>query len=277
METGVRFRWLGVAGVEIAANGEVLVVDPYLTRFPFWRQWIGAVQPNTELIAKLIPRCDYVLVSHSHHDHVMDVPSIVSNTGAVAMGSPNTCRLLEIHGIAAEQIRRIDTGDTLTLGSFQVQVLLAEHMPLPLEHLFNGPLRPNLRPPLRVLDYRMDFCFSFRIEAAGHSFLNWRSGSAEGALPADVLFVSPMGSRAFYQSLLGTVRPRIVVPVHWDNFYRPLSVPIRPMFSRASKLLPPLRRLQFARFEEMMAEIAPHVRLLVPEALRTYEMDALRR
>jgi len=271
MQIAVQFRWLGVAGIEITAGDEVLVIDPHFTRFPCWRQWIGRVRPNAALTAEKVPRCNYVLVSHAHWDHLMDAPDVMRNTGAVAMGSPNACRLLALDGIPAERIRRIEAGETLTLGSFRVEVIPARHLPLPLDHLFSGPLRAGLHPPLRALDYKMDSCFSFRIRAGGVEFLNWRSVSTVGAVPADVLFVSPTARIPFYQSLLGKVQPRVVVPVHWDDFYRPLSKPIRPMLTSTGKVFPRFKRLDIDGFEGTIARVAPGARVVIPEAFRVYD------
>ncbi len=50
------------------------------------------------------PRCDFVLVTHAHWDHLMDVPDVVLNTGATALGSANTCQLLALLGVAPEPI-----------------------------------------------------------------------------------------------------------------------------------------------------------------------------
>ena len=46
MPEGVRFRWLGVAGVEIRAQGCTLAIDPYLTRIPFRSLWFGRVRSS---------------------------------------------------------------------------------------------------------------------------------------------------------------------------------------------------------------------------------------
>ncbi|MHB8278441.1 MAG: hypothetical protein ACYDIA_12415 [Candidatus Humimicrobiaceae bacterium] len=42
------------------------------------------------------------MVTHSHIDHLMDVPAIINNTGCKVYGSNNTCKLLsycEIHDL----------------------------------------------------------------------------------------------------------------------------------------------------------------------------------
>ena len=147
MGPAIRFRWLGVAGIELSVNDQVLSIDPYLTRLPFWRVAFGRVRPNRELIAEQIQHCYFVLVTHAHFDHLMDVPDVVRNTGAVALGSANTCRLLATLGVPPAQIRLIEIGDPLALGDFRVEVLLAEHATFVGRWPFSGPLPPSLRLP----------------------------------------------------------------------------------------------------------------------------------
>ena len=43
-KTGQRYpemRWLGVAGIELRVNKQILVIDPFVTRPPFRRMWFG--------------------------------------------------------------------------------------------------------------------------------------------------------------------------------------------------------------------------------------------
>ena len=78
----ISFRWLGAAGIELETSGEVLLVDPYLTRIPLWKTLFGRIQPDMSAVQS-IEKCDYILVTHSHFDHLLDVPPIVLKTGAI--------------------------------------------------------------------------------------------------------------------------------------------------------------------------------------------------
>src|SRR5207249_5512425 len=98
MRNSVSFRWLGVAGVELTANGRTLAIDPFFSRPPFKRYLFGPISPDRTLVREKLTCCDYVLVSHAHWDHVMDVPEVALHTGALTFGSPNTCRLLTLLG-----------------------------------------------------------------------------------------------------------------------------------------------------------------------------------
>src|SRR5690348_9112515 len=142
-----QIRWLGVAGIELRVNGQILVIDPFVTRPPFIRIWWGRVHSDAELAAKTVPQADFVLVTHAHWDHVMDVPAVIEKTGATAYGSPNTCQLLSILGVAEEQIHEIKVEDQLTLGKFRVQIFSAEHGLVLGRPFATGSIAPNLQPP----------------------------------------------------------------------------------------------------------------------------------
>jgi len=266
-------RWLGVAGIELRANEQILVIDPFVTRPPLRLMWWGRVRSDTALAAETVPHADFVLVTHAHWDHVMDVPAVIDQTRTTAYGSPNTCQLLTILGVAKERLHEIKVGDQLTLGTFQVEILPAEHGLVLGRPFAIGSLALHLRPPLRMRDYRMDACFSFLIEVGGLRFLDWSSKQVESAPLADVLFVKPLQERAYYEDLLGVAQPRIVIPIHWDDFMRPLSQPLRPMLKPPRLAFPPLARVDLTAFRQMIKRIAPQTQVFLPEIFRLYELN----
>jgi L-ascorbate metabolism protein UlaG (beta-lactamase superfamily) len=266
------FRWLGVAGIELRAGEHTLAIDPFVTR-PTWRRlWHGRVEPDSALVAQKLPRCDAVLVTHPHWDHVLDVPEVARRSNADVYGSANTCHLLEVLGAARSRLHLLAAGDCLQMGPFGVEVLPAIHTRILGRPFLVGPLADELHPPLRLLDYRMDVDFSFRVSAGSYTLLDWSSESAEGATPADVLFVKPFGTRTYYAELLDAARPQLVIPIHWDNFLRPLSKPLRPMMRPPVWSLRPLRRVDLSAFRRMLGELAPDVDVFVPEMFRAYDL-----
>ena len=273
MDTSLRLRWLGVAGLELSAGEETLTIDPYFTRIPMLRAWFGRVRPDSGLIAEKIERCDSVLITHAHFDHLMDVPDVVRNTGAKALGSPNSCRLLSACGVPEDKARGIRAGDALDLGSFRVDVFEAQHMKV--LGFSPGILPAALKPPLRARDYRMDDDFSFLVTAGGLRLLTDPGERPDGAVQAHVLFVFPYREDSYYEALLPLVRPTLVVPVHWDDFFRPLSKPIRPSF-KVPRLAAPLpRRIDLAAFSLLVGRVAPEASVLTPEIFRSYDLVEL--
>jgi len=271
MDQAVRFRWLGIAGIELRASDQILVIDPFVTRPSFRHMWLGRVRSNSALVTAAVPQCDFVLVTHAHHDHIMDVPGVIQQTGAMAFGSPNTCRLLTILGVPEERIHKIKVGDRFPLGHFQVEVLPAEHLKVP--GFSPGPLLPRLQPPLRIRDYRIDTCFSFLIEVGGQRWLDWSSACSEPALPADVLWVAPGANAAYYEALLTVVQPRIILPIHWDDLFRPLSKPVRPYWKTPRLGFPPLKRVDLTEFRHMIKQIAPEAKVFIPEMFHRYDLS----
>jgi L-ascorbate metabolism protein UlaG (beta-lactamase superfamily) len=263
VDSTVRFRWLGAAGIELVAGGEVLLIDPFVTRPPWSQLLVGRVAPDEELIARVIEQSDYILVSHAHYDHLLDVPEIARRTGARVYGSPNTCGIAAACQVPASQIGEVTSGQVLSLGPFAVEVLEAEHVKTPADRVLNGPLAPDLSPPLRLRDYRMDHCFRFRIHVDDVRVLH-SPGRAE---PADLLCVGTHAPDSVYQASLPTAHPKAVVPIHWDNFFRPLSRPICELRK------PGGRRLD--EFLALVERLAPQANLLVPKALQARDLAPL--
>lgn len=270
-----RYRWLGAAGLELHLDGVVLLIDPFLTRPPAWKVFsLKGVMPDRASLKRNIPRADYILVTHSHYDHLLDVPEIIQMTGARVAGSENTCKIIGLHGVAQDQISLIKIGDRLTVGPFSVEVFPARHTRTPLDRWINGPLPPRVnqgRLPIRLVDYRMDACFSFRIQAGNLTIMVGNQPT-----PADILFISPFYSPSDLEEILGSISPRLVVPIHWDNFTQPLSAPLQPMLVTGLQgwgFWPPVRLIHLGEFAERIHKIHPGITIKQPTIfkLETYE------
>jgi L-ascorbate metabolism protein UlaG (beta-lactamase superfamily) len=264
-------RWLGVAGLELTLDGQVLLVDPYLTRIPFWQQWIGTIAPRRKLVRGLVPAAHAVLVTHAHYDHLVDVPEILTFTGAQAYGSANTCQLLDCAGIPERQIQQVVPGEKIDQGVFQVEVLKAEHGWAP--GFGPGALKPDLRPPLKARDLRMDACYSYLIYAAGLRLLV-AAGDMQGQAPqAEILFANPTYRYASDREYLRQVQPKVIIPIHWDDFWRPLDQPLRPGFQPPRWRFPQLSPVDLTFYQQSLEAVAPQARLIVLDRLGRYAVD----
>jgi len=67
----MKITYLGHASFSIEAHGKTLIVDPYITA--------NELAKNID-INKL--EADYILLTHAHGDHILDVEVIAKNTGA---------------------------------------------------------------------------------------------------------------------------------------------------------------------------------------------------
>jgi L-ascorbate metabolism protein UlaG (beta-lactamase superfamily) len=256
----LKFRWLGVAGIELKAGEQVLAIDPFLTR----PSLIGLIKPvlsNTKLVMEKIPHCDGILVTHPHWDHLMDVPTVIQHSGAIAYGSSNTCRLLNLLGVPGSQVREVHVGDSISMGAYVVEVIQGQHSWIPFSRWFNGEISADLQPPLRLQDYRMDISLGYRIEVDGIRVLVCAAQSQ----PADVLFMVAQESMEYYRDLFSKMQPSVVVPIHWDNFIRPLNKPLHN-FTRPG-------RMQLSQLTDLIHTLRPEATVIIPEIFREYTFN----
>jgi L-ascorbate metabolism protein UlaG (beta-lactamase superfamily) len=264
-------RWLGNAGYELKIGKQTLLIDPFLTRPHPKNIYFGRVSPDLAAIEHHIQKADHILVSHAHFDHFMDVPAIARRTGAVIHGSGNSCRLAQAQGIPAEKTHPISDYDTFFLGDIEIQAIPAAHPWLPV--YTNGQLNQVNRIPMRLRDYRMDGCFSFLVTYQGKRLLVWSSISTTGALPADIVICRAVSGRGWYKRLFSAVRPKIVIPSHWDDMFAPLSEPVRPFFSPPRLAWPPLERIDLKKFEDKVIETWPECRVMIPQRFIEFPIE----
>lgn len=92
----ITLDWLGTATWRLTIGDLVLFLDAYMDRVP--------EAPPVGLSTRDVTKADYVLVGHSHFDHLAGAEVIAANTGAKIIGSHESCRVMREKGIPAEQL-----------------------------------------------------------------------------------------------------------------------------------------------------------------------------
>lgn len=258
-------RWLGTAGYELAYDGCTILIDPYVTRVSLGTFLLAPLRPNEEIVARTIERADAVFVGHSHFDHALDVPLIARRTGAHVYGSVSTAALLRASGVGAEQIHECSGGEIIEVGPFRVRMVPSEHSCIGLGRRvpYAGDIPCSCEMPMRGYDYRCGQVFGLAISVAGLRL--YHAGSAnliDDAIEerdSDVFLMGISGRFAterYIARVLRRLTPRLVVPMHYDNFFRPLQRPMR--------LLP---RTKFGEFSDEVFRFDRQI------AIRTLEID----
>ena len=176
-----------------------------------------------------------LFIAHTHPDHAMDAPYIVQKTGAHLYGTESTLNLGRGGDVAEDQMSRYKFGEDIKIGKFTVSVQPGKHTlnPAPLADDRDLTIDTPLRQPYRMADLVEGGSHSFLIRHGRHSILIQPTGHIVGMFDdvrADVLFLStvPLGFEqrfvdTFYVQTVSKVQPKLVVPIHWDDFAQPLS------------------------------------------------------
>ncbi|MFQ5462980.1 MAG: metal-dependent hydrolase [Phycisphaerae bacterium] len=108
--------WLGHATIRLTLPDErVILIDPWLTKNP------ACPEPH-----KNVPRCDLLLLTHGHFDHIADVARIVKQHDPTVVGNFELCSVLQKQ-IGQGRFSGMNTGGTQTVDGVAVSLTQAFH------------------------------------------------------------------------------------------------------------------------------------------------------
>jgi L-ascorbate metabolism protein UlaG (beta-lactamase superfamily) len=250
----VTLRYLGAAGWEISSGSEqsgdrvVVLVDPYLTRAnysgapsadatdtrPYYTR-ADTLFSDTEVIDAQIDQADYILVQHSHPDHVMDVPYIAHRTGAVVIGHESTINIMRAYGVPNAQLITVRGGEDYDFGNVSIRAIPSLHSPLNDKRYYQAAVvEEGVTRPMRISQLVEGGSLMFLVRMAGHQVvtmgsMNYIEREVEGLRP-DIALVGAAPShleiREYTPRLMRALGfPSVVIPTHADNFRVPYGAP----------------------------------------------------
>ena len=235
LPAGLEIEWLGVSGYRISCEGKTLFVDPYLSRVPLRNLLLrrptlpdpGALDRFAQAPGEVVG----VLVGHTHFDHAVDAPAIARRFGCRAYGSDSLVRLMDLHGLAGQAVE-VEPYRTYELGPFEVSFTPSVHskLLLGLAVPYDGALTCEHLDALSPNAYRCGQVWGITIAVAGVRLYHQGSANliddAVREKGVDV-FLAGVAGRSFtedyWKRILPRLEPRVVVPTHYDNFFRPLG------------------------------------------------------
>ncbi len=251
---GVTIRWLGTAGFELAYDGTTVLIDPYLTRVGLAPFLFRPIRPDVEAIDRYITGADAILIGHSHFDHVMDTPTIAKKYGSVVYGSRSTANLMQACGLPSAQVVEFEDKQTFEVGPFRITAVPSLHSPFAIgaKVPYEGEIPCTCELPIKGKHYKCGQVFSYLIEVAGRTIYHLGSANLiEDEIPktrVDLLLVciaARFATKDFEQRMLRAIQPQVVMPMHYDNFFRAAG--------KTMKLLP---RTQFGRFVDSVGSFS---------------------
>ena len=281
----IKLKYLGTAGWEITDGDITVLIDPYISRF---KLGTGAgISPDdkratvkrsdiavsdTALIDSLITKADFILVHHSHFDHLADVPYIAKKTGAKVIGTETTCNILRAYGIPNEQLYPVKGGEDYQFNNFAIKVIPTIHSALNEKHYIDNRVYTEIpKAPLKVSEFIEGGSLMFLARFSNHQILtmgsmNFIERELLGLKP-DILLAgvnrSQLGLYKYNERLLAiTNYPKVIIPTHWDNFKLPYG------FSQQTgiedKLIP---------FQKALKTLAPQTTVIIPKHLETITIN----
>lgn len=281
----IQLKYFGTAGWEISDGKITVLVDPYITRMKLGtgpgvsaedtRKTVlrsDVFVSDTLLIDSLITKADFILVHHSHFDHLADVPYIAKKTGAKVIGTETTRNILRGYGVPEEQLYPVKGGEDYQFENFSVQVIPTIHSALNNKHYIDSRTYTEVpKVPLKVSEFVEGGSLMFLARFDHHTILtmgsmNFVERELVGQKP-DILLAgvnrSQLGLYNYNERLLEVTNyPKIIIPTHWDNFRLPYG------FSQESgveqKLIP---------FQEAVKKLSPNTKVIIPKHLGTISLE----
>ena len=227
--------------------------DAAFELFAEWQEAVyGEIEIQREMFASTVAGADAVFVVHSHYDHAMDAPLVAQRTGAVLVGSESTANVARGVRFPEERVRLVRPGEPMRFGAFEVVCLESQHFP---HGMAMGAITEPLVPPARATTYREGGSYSILVRhPLGTLLVQGSAGWKDGALAgehADVVLLGVAGlatqdasyTEQYLREVADAAGATLVVPIHWDDFTRPLTEPLVPMPRMLDDLSVTLRRL----------------------------------
>lgn len=225
----LQLKYLGVAGWEITDNTTTVLIDPYITR-PNRGELNDSdlVFSDTSMIDKVIGKADFILVTHSHMDHLLDVAYIAKKTGAKVIGTQTTMSIIRAYNIDRDQLYTVMGGEDYQFENISVKVIPSLHSALGNKHFFDSRTYTEpLTAPLKRSDFIMGGSLMYLLRIGDSEILmggsmNFIENEIKGLHP-DILIAGV--NRSIHEIYNYTERllkltnyPKIVLPTHWDSY-----------------------------------------------------------
>lgn len=278
----VILKYLGAAGWEITDGTTTILIDPYLSRIngpappgggsahPMAAdtrhayKWTDVATPDIAAIDAHIQRADFVLVTHTHYDHILDVPHIALKTRAVVIGTESTENVMRAYGVPEAQLITVRGGEDYQFAGFSLRVIPSIHSPLDHKHYFSSATAPpGMKAPLTLEQMHPEGgTLAYLVRLAEHQILafggmNYIQREITGLEPDVVLMGAGASRKEIYDYSGRLMRdlhyPPVVLPTHWDNFLLPFEASQQPA----------LEALQ--SFVQEIAVASPKTKVIVPK------------
>ncbi|OMC51844.1 MBL fold metallo-hydrolase [Mycobacterium sp. IS-836] len=237
--------WMGVATLLLDDGSCALMTDGYFSRPGLARVAAGKLSPSPVRVDGCLARAKVsrlvaVIPVHTHIDHVMDSALVADRTGAQLVGGESAANVGRGYGLPEDRLVVAASGEPIRLGAYEVTLVESHHCP---PDRFPGVIDAPLTPPVKVSAYRCGEAWStlvHHLPSGQRLLIQGSAGYVEGALAghrADAVYLSvgQLGVQprsyldAYWNETVRAVGARRAILIHWDDFFQPLSKPLRAL------------------------------------------------
>jgi L-ascorbate metabolism protein UlaG (beta-lactamase superfamily) len=244
-DADLAITWLGVSTLLVDDGTTAIMTDGFFSRPSMIDVALRRIAPSEARIDYCLSRAHVnrlaaVFPVHTHYDHALDSSVVAERTGARLVGGVSTANIGRGQGLSPGRIIVAASGEELCFGPFNVTLIESNHCP---PDRYPGEITEPVVPPTKVSAYRCGEAWSTLVRHTPSGRRLLIQGSA-GFVPealagqqADVAYlgVGQLGVQPeayiteYWNQTVRTVGARRVVLIHWDDFFRPLTEPMRAL------------------------------------------------
>jgi L-ascorbate metabolism protein UlaG (beta-lactamase superfamily) len=196
---GIQITWLGHAAFEIVSSGGTrILIDPFLKENP-------ATPAEHKDLSRYKP--NFILVTHSHGDHLGDAIEIAKASKAKLV-TVNMPAIFQKEGLPEELIQTVNVGGTLALGDVTAHVVPAMH---------------GSEPSGRPVGFVLDFADGRSVYHQGDTWIFGDMALIQEFYHPTIILMNT-GGRAYGQSpeialtaINKYFKPEIIIPMHYAS------------------------------------------------------------